>query len=111
MGGMPVMGHDATGIVAQRPGLGRRSALSARPAVFAPGSERICGIASALRLPGFEDFEAAASSSWERPWPQPVDPPKDVPEQRSGHRYLGQLEHDVAAMAHDPGTDLDQLLA
>jgi len=28
-----------------------------------------------------------------------------------GTAYVGQLEHHVAAMAHDPGTDLDQLLA
>jgi hypothetical protein len=27
------------------------------------------------------------------------------------HRHRGQLEHDVATMAHDPGTELDQLLA
>jgi hypothetical protein len=32
-------------------------------------------------------------------------------EQRSRHRHLGQLEHHVAAVAHDPGADLDQLLA
>jgi hypothetical protein len=57
----------------------------------------------------FDPFEAA-SSSWERPWPQPIDPPKDVPEQRSRHRHLGPLE-DGAAVAHDPGADLDQLLA
>jgi hypothetical protein len=50
----------------------------------------------------------AASSSWERPWPEAVDPSKDVPEQRSGHRHLRKLEHDVAAVAHDPGAELDQ---
>ena len=46
-----------------------------------------------------------------RPWPQPVDPPQDLGEQRSRHRHLGQLEDDVAAVAHDAGADLDQLLA
>jgi hypothetical protein len=28
-----------------------------------------------------------------------------------GTAHLGQLEHDVAAVAHDPGANLDQLLA
>ena len=32
-------------------------------------------------------------------------------EQYSGNGYLGQLEGDVAGVAHDPGADLDQLLA
>jgi hypothetical protein len=36
---------------------------------------------------------------------------QDVGGQGPGHRHLGQLEHDVAAVAHDPGTDLDQPLA
>ena len=31
-------------------------------------------------------------------------------EQASWHRHLGQLERDVATMADDHGTDLDQLL-
>src|SRR4029453_4044653 len=31
-----------------------------------------------------------------------------VPEQRSGHHHLRKLEHDVAAVADDPGADLDQ---
>ena len=43
--------------------------------------------------------------------PEPVDPPQDIGEQRSGHGHLGQLEHDVATMAHDLGAELDQLLA
>jgi hypothetical protein len=43
--------------------------------------------------------------------PEPVDPAQDLDEQGARHRHLGQLEHDVATMAHDPGADLDQLLA
>ena len=40
-----------------------------------------------------------------------IDPAQDLGEQGSRHRHLGQLEHHVAAVAHDPGADLDQLLA
>jgi hypothetical protein len=43
--------------------------------------------------------------------PQVVDPAQEVGEQRPWHRHLGQLEDDVAAVAYDPGADLDQLLA
>jgi hypothetical protein len=43
--------------------------------------------------------------------PEPVDPAQDLDEQGARHCHLGQLEHDVATMAHDPGADLDQLLA
>jgi hypothetical protein len=43
--------------------------------------------------------------------PEPVDPAQDLDEQGAGHRHLGQLEHDVAAMAYDPGADLHELLA
>ena len=48
-----------------------------------------------------------------RKWPRPEqrDPTEDLGEQRSRHRHFGQLEHDVAAVADDSGTDLDQLLA
>ena len=38
-----------------------------------------------------------------RPWPQLIDPVQDLGEQRPRHRHLGQLEHQVAAVAHDPG--------
>jgi hypothetical protein len=44
-------------------------------------------------------------------WSEPIDPAEDLGEQGARHRYLGQLEHDVATVAHDPGADLDQLLA
>jgi hypothetical protein len=43
--------------------------------------------------------------------PQAVDPAQDFGEEHPRHRHLGQLEDDVAAVAHDPGADLDQLLA
>ena len=35
-----------------------------------------------------------------------IDPAQDLGEQRPRHGHLGQLEHDVAAVAHDPGADL-----
>ena len=47
----------------------------------------------------------------ERLGSEPIDPTHDLGEQGSGQRHLGQLEDDVASMAHDPGSDLDQLLA
>ncbi len=37
--------------------------------------------------------------------------PQDLSEQVTGHCHLGQLEGDVAAVSHDLGTDLDQLLS
>ena len=40
-----------------------------------------------------------------------IDPAQDLGEQRPRHRDLGQLEHNVAAVAHDPGADLDELRA
>jgi hypothetical protein len=40
-----------------------------------------------------------------------IDAAQDFGDQRSRLRELGQLEHDVAAEAHDPGADLDQLFA
>ncbi len=43
-------------------------------------------------------------------WSQCIDPPQDFPKQVPGHGDFGQLERDVAAMAHDFGTDLDQHL-
>jgi hypothetical protein len=39
-------------------------------------------------------------------WSEPIDPAQDLGEQCSGHRHLGQLEHHVAAVAHDPGVKL-----
>ena len=41
---------------------------------------------------------------------QIFDQAQDFPEQFPRHRHLGQLEGDVAAVAHDLGADLDQLL-
>jgi hypothetical protein len=35
---------------------------------------------------------------------------QNLGKQGARHCHLGQLEHHVAAMAHDPGADLDQLL-
>jgi hypothetical protein len=36
---------------------------------------------------------------------------QNLGKQGARHCHLGQLEHHVAAMAHDPCADLDQLLA
>jgi hypothetical protein len=46
-----------------------------------------------------------------RRWSEPIDPAQDLGEQGSRHRDLGQLEHDVAAVAVDPGANLDHLPA
>ena len=40
-----------------------------------------------------------------------IDPPQDFPKQVPGHGDLGQLEPGVAAMADDPGADIDRLLS
>ncbi len=49
--------------------------------------------------------------SWrQKRWPQPVNEAQDLSEQRSWDGDLRQLESDIAAVAHDLGTDLDQLL-
>jgi hypothetical protein len=40
-----------------------------------------------------------------------VDPAQDRGEHGARHRHLGQLEHDIAAVAHDPGAELHELLA
>ena len=42
--------------------------------------------------------------------PQPIDEAEDFSEQLPRHRNLRQLESDVPAVAHDLGTNLDQLL-
>ena len=42
---------------------------------------------------------------------QPVDPAQNLGEELPRHGHLGQLEDHVAAVAHDPGADLHQLLA
>ncbi len=50
--------------------------------------------------------------SWrQRRWPQPVNEAQDLGEQRSWDGDLRHLESDIAAVAHDLGADLDQLLA
>ena len=41
---------------------------------------------------------------------QPIDEAEDFSKQLPRHRNLGQLESDIATMADDLGTDLDQLL-
>lgn len=43
--------------------------------------------------------------------PQPVNQAQDLCKQGSRDGDLGKLENDVAAMGHDLGPDLDQLLA
>ncbi len=43
-------------------------------------------------------------------WSQIIDPPQDFPKQVPRHGNLGQLERDIATMADNLGTDLDQLL-
>ncbi len=49
--------------------------------------------------------------SWrQRGRPQPIDEVEDFSEQRPRHRNLRKLESDVAAMSHDLGADLDELL-
>ena len=45
-----------------------------------------------------------------RAWSQFIDPPQNFPEQVPWHRHFGHLERDVATMADDLGSDLDQLL-
>ena len=52
----------------------------------------------------------ALSSCWEWLRPEPIDAAQDVGEQGSRDRDLGKLAGDIAPMAHDLGTDLDQLL-
>jgi hypothetical protein len=47
---------------------------------------------------------------WGRSRSQLIDQPQDLLEQFLRHRDLGHLEDGVAGMAHDLGTDLDQLL-
>ncbi len=49
--------------------------------------------------------------SWrQKRWPQPVNEAQDLSEQRSWDGDLRQLESDIAAVAHDLVTDLEQLL-
>src|SRR3954453_19912204 len=42
---------------------------------------------------------------------QAVDPAPDRGKERSRHRHLGKLEDHMPPVPHDPGADLDQLLA
>ncbi len=49
-------------------------------------------------------------SWWQGSRPEPVDLPQDLTEQISGDGDLCELDCEVAAMAHDLGPDLDQLL-
>ncbi len=47
------------------------------------------------------------AASWRhRRWPQPVNEAQDFGEQCSRYGDLGQLESDMAAVAHDLGADL-----
>ncbi len=47
---------------------------------------------------------------WGWSWSQSIDQPQDLLEQFLRHRDLGPLEDDVAAMAHDLGADLHELV-
>ncbi len=78
----------------------------APPAICASGSASSCSTYAAMpRTP------CGQSPSWrQRGWPQPVDQMKYLGEHRSWDGNLRHLESDVAAMAHDLGTDLDQFL-
>ena len=42
-----------------------------------------------------------------RLWSEPIDPAQDVGQQRSWHRHLSELKHDVAPVTHDAGADLE----
>ena len=46
----------------------------------------------------------------QRSRPQPVNQAQDLGELSSGDCHLCELKGDVTAVAHDLGTDLDQLL-
>ena len=48
---------------------------------------------------------------WSRSSSQPVDQPQYSLEQLSRHSDFGHLEDCVTGVAHDLGTDLDQLLS
>ncbi len=50
------------------------------------------------------DLRRSGSSS------QFIDPPQDFLKQVPGHRDFGQMERDVATVAHDLGANLDHLL-
>ena len=56
-------------------------------------------------------YPLPATSRWRGRRPQPGDQRQDVGEQLPRHRHLRHVEGDVAAVADDLGTDLDQLLA
>jgi hypothetical protein len=62
-------------------------------------------------LPSSLASEPQRSSCWRGRCPQPGDQRQDFLEHLPRHCDLGHLEGDVAAMADDLGTDLDQLLA
>ena len=54
--------------------------------------------------------DSLQSLRWGWPWSHSIDQPQNLLEQFLRHRDLGHLEDDVAAMAHDLGVDLDELL-
>jgi len=54
---------------------------------------------------------SALPSCWDRFRSEPVDAAQDVGEQIAGDRDFGQLERDIAPVAHHLRADLDQLLA
>jgi hypothetical protein len=71
--------------------------------------------------PGFRGTHRSCRATWmlrdrapswrQRGRPQPVNQAQDLCEQGSRDGDLGKLESDAAAVAHDLGPDLDQLLS
>jgi hypothetical protein len=56
-------------------------------------------------------LSSSPQSRWCGPRPQPGNQHQDFLEHSPWHGDLGQLERDIAAMAHHVGADLDELLA
>ena len=81
-----------------------------RPAVAANLSIEAPNERSRAHLSCGDAAPSASPSCRKWPQPEPRDPTEDLGEQRSRHRHFGQLEHDVAPVAYDPGANLHQLL-
>jgi hypothetical protein len=89
----------------------RRTGLSGLRPLFTPRLSGSRSIMDAPRLRGCHLCSPCLCRERRRLWPELIDPAQDRREQGSGQGHLGQLEHDVAAVAHHPGADLGQLLA
>ena len=75
-----------------------------------PRLERHSVIFLAIQTHPYRRFLLAVDSLGLRPrgsCSQFIDPPQDYPKQVPGHGGFGQLEPDVAAVAHDLDPDLD----